>query len=383
MRIVQIVGARPQFVKLGPVARELARRKAAGADLEEVVVHTGQHYDPAMSAAFFDELALPPPAVNLGIGSAAHGAQTGRMLIALEDFLLGSRPDVVVVYGDTNSTLAGALAAAKLGLAVAHVEAGLRSFRRTMPEELNRVATDHLSERLLAPTAAAMDNLRHEGLAGRARLVGDVMFDAVATQATRAGRDSRLLAKLGLAAGTYGVVTLHRAENTAPGALERALAAIGGVSAGLLPLVFPLHPRTRAAIEATLPGWRPPAALTIIEPVGALDMLALTASAAVVLTDSGGLQKEAFILGRPCVTLRGETEWVETVAAGANVVVGTDPEAVLLAARRWRDTGWGAGLDLPARAAQCYGGGLAASRIVDELQALVAQRSVPDLATTQ
>ncbi len=356
VRVVQIVGARPQFIKLAPVSRQLAR---PGSGVQELIVHTGQHYDPQMSAVFFAELGIPPPAANLEVGSAAHGRQTAAMLERIEDFLLESRPDAVIVYGDTNSTLAGALAAAKLRLPVAHVEAGLRSYNRSMPEELNRVATDHLSDLLLAPTEAAVRNLAREGLSDRTRLVGDVMYDAVLANRELARSESRMLQQLGLTAGAFGLVTVHRAESTAPEVLSRVLALLERVS-GVLPLVMPLHPRTRAAIGSALPDWRPPAQLRLIDPVGSLDMLQLTGAAAVVITDSGGLQKEAFILGTPCVTLRGETEWVETLECGANTLVGADTAAAVAAVQLAMTQGPPFRTDAASRAARFYGEGKAA-----------------------
>lgn len=321
VRVVSVVGARPQFVKIAPVSRAFARSPVP---IEDLIVHTGQHYDDAMSKVFFDELGIPMPAVNLGIGSGLHGAQTGKMLETIEAFLLERVPDVVVVYGDTNSTLAGALAAAKLHIPVLHVEAGLRSFNRRMPEELNRIATDHLSTLLLAPTAAAVRNLEAEGLAGRTRRTGDVMYDAVLHNSAIARDRSQILAAHGLARGRYGVATVHRAENTTPHELEVLLNALNAAAAEFGPIVFPIHPRTAATIAAALPGWVAAASLRLVPPVGYLDMLALVDGARFVLTDSGGLQKEAFFLGKPCCTLRNETEWVETVELGANRIVGSD-----------------------------------------------------------
>src|SRR5262245_12860048 len=367
MRWVSVVGARPQFVKIAPVSRAIAAHNAAGGPpIDDLIVHTGQHYDSGMSDVFFSELEIPAPGVRLGVGSGTHGVQTARMLEGIEALLLERKPDVVVVYGDTNSTIAGALAAVKLHIPLAHVEAGLRSFNRRMPEEVNRVATDHLSDLLLAPTATAMKNLQTEGLAAKAQWCGDVMCDAVLYNVVLARRQSRILETLGLTALGYGVVTIHRAESTEGPVLREILATLDEVARGSIPLVFPVHPRTRRMIEDPAFGWRPSPQLRLVEPLGYLDMLRLVEGARIVLTDSGGLQKEAFFLGRPCVTLRTETEWVETVSAGANVVVGLDRAAILAAVRRWLG-GPPPPLEVDAvrpEVAQHFGAGDTARRIV-------------------
>lgn len=354
LRVVQLVGARPQFIKLAPVSRALALQREV--TVSELIVHTGQHYDPQLSDVFFEELSIPHAAANLEVGSGSHARQTAAMLERIEAYLLANRPDVVVVYGDTNSTLAGALSAAKLHIPVAHVEAGLRSFNRRMPEELNRLATDHLSDLLLAPTETAMKNLTAEGLATRARQVGDVMYDALLANMVTASQRSRILEQLKLA-GAFGLVTIHRAESTTPAALKELFELLTTVSS-VVPLIFPVHPRTRAALHASQPSYRPPAALQLIEPLGPLDMLRMTQAAAVVITDSGGLQKEAFMLGRPCVTLRTETEWVETLEYGDNVLVGRDSVAAVAAVRAALQRSQGSA----QRAAALYGGGAAAHR---------------------
>lgn len=329
--IVSVLGARPQFIKAAVVTRALA----AHGGVREHLLHTGQHYDAQMSDVFFDELGLPAPKWNLGIGSGPHGQQTGRMLEAIEEVLLTTRPDWVVVYGDTNSTLAGTLAAVKLHIPVAHVEAGLRSFNRTMPEEINRVATDHLASLLLAPTPTAMAHLAREGVPeAQCHLVGDVMYDSVLHLAPRAAEQSTVLARTGLHPGSYVLATVHRAENTdSAERLGCILAALSSV-ASETPVVLPLHPRTRAILNDQRAGPALPTGLRLIEPVGYLDMLALERGARLVVTDSGGVQKEAYFQRVPCLTLRHETEWTELVEAGWNrLAPPTSADAVAAAIR--------------------------------------------------
>lgn len=313
--VLTIVGARPQFIKAAVVSRALAE---AGAD--ETLVHTGQHYDVEMSATFFRELGLPTPAHSLEIGSGSHGAQTGRMLEAIEAAIVAASPRVVLVYGDTNSTLAGALAAAKLDVPVAHVEAGLRSFNRRMPEEINRVVTDHVASLLLAPTVTAERNLAAEGIDGdRVHVVGDVMYDLARVAASRLDGRRGVVDRLGLAGTEFALATIHRAENTDdPSRLE---AIVGGLErvAESIPVVLPVHPRTRKTLVAA--GRSLDAGVRVIDPVGYLDMVDLERRAQIVVTDSGGVQKEAFFHQRPCVTLRDETEWVELVELGWNRIV--------------------------------------------------------------
>lgn len=311
-RIVTVVGARPQFVKAAVVSRLLRNHPR----LQEDLVHTGQHYDDRMSEVFFRELEIPPPSVHLGVGSGPHGAQTGRMLEALEATLADLRPALVLVYGDTNSTLAGALASAKLNIPVAHVEAGLRSFARSMPEEINRIVADHLSTILFPPTAAAERRLAEEGLCDRRiERVGDVMYDACLHAAAHGGERHGALAALGVVKGDYILATVHRAENTdRPDRLAAIVAGLAALS-GTAPVVFPLHPRTRAALEVAQP---PTGSIRFIDPVGYFDMQALEAGARLIVTDSGGVQKEAYWHGVPCVTVRDETEWVELLATGWN-----------------------------------------------------------------
>lgn len=334
--VLSVVGARPQFVKLAPLSREL-REPAYRDELTHTIVHTGQHYDTRMSDIFFDELNIPRPDIDLQIGSGTHGQQTARMLEALEQCLLQERPAIVIVYGDTNSTLAGSLAASKLHIPVVHVEAGLRSFNRVMPEEINRIVADHTADWLFAPTPTAMRNLDNEGLSARARNTGDVMYDAVLYNRKLAETRSDIVQRQGLIAKKYGVVTIHRAENTNDEVLPPLLDTLNMIAHEYIPLVFPVHPRTRKGIQEIGDGWRPDPRLTLLEPQGYLDMLQLVSNAAVALTDSGGLQKEAFFLGCPCVTVRGETEWRETVDGGGNTVAGTEPAAIEEAVRKWLD----------------------------------------------
>ena len=331
-KILTVIGARPQFIKAAAVSHRIAETPG----LSETLVHTGQHYDANMSDVFFDELDIPAPAHHLGIAGGPHGAMTGRMLSALEELFMAERPDMVMVYGDTNSTLAGALAAAKLHIPVAHVEAGLRSFNKRMPEEINRILTDQCSERLFTPTATATRNLRGEGVP-EARIVecGDVMFDAALRFAAKAEARGAGAAQLGLGRGEYVLATVHRQENTDDPV--RLAAIMGGLAlvAAELPVLLPLHPRTRARAEAANMA-DALAALHIVEPVGYLGMTGLEKDAAVIATDSGGVQKEAFFHGVPCVTLRDETEWVELVEAGWNSLIppgdaGTIRDAILAA----------------------------------------------------
>lgn len=323
LKIVSIVGARPQFIKAAALSRELRKKH------NEILVHTGQHYDENMSDIFFEELDIPRPNYALGIGSGPHGAQTGAMLAGIETILLNEKPNWTLVYGDTNSTLAGALAAAKLHIPVAHVEAGLRSFNRAMPEEINRVLTDHIASLLFCPTQTALENLSREGITQGAYLSGDVMWDALQFARSRAREGSDILQRLGLMEKGFLLATLHRAENTDDPARLRAI--LSAFDALAEPLVFPVHPRTQKALSAL--GWQPAAHIRLLEPLGYLDMVRLQESARLVLTDSGGMQKEAFWLGTPCITLREETEWVETLQAGWNALAGSDPRRILALAR--------------------------------------------------
>jgi UDP-GlcNAc3NAcA epimerase len=352
VRIATIVGNRPQFVKAAAVSRRL--REAH----EELLVHTGQHYDDELSRIFFDELDVPAPDRQLGVGSGTAGEQTARMLAALEPVLREWGPDLVLVYGDTNSTLAGALAAAQLRLPVAHVEAGMRSGDWSMPEELNRVLTDHASDLLLCSTPHAVANLEREGAHGRVELVGDVMADVSLTFASVAEERSTALRDHGLKPGGYLLVTAHRAGNVDDPERLRQLVEL--LEALPVQTLFPLHPRTRARLEAAGLLERLSAAprLRVTAPLGYLDFLVLARHARAILTDSGGVQKEAYLLGTPCVTLRSTTEWVETVEQGWNVLVDLDRDAALAALDREPPAG-----ERP----ELYGGGHAAERICDVL----------------
>lgn len=336
MRLMNIVGARPQFIKVASVLRAIDQYNAAhpASTIREVLVHTGQHYDHEMSQVFFKELELKDPDYHLGVGSGTHAYQTGEMIKRVEDVLLGEKPDVVMVYGDTNSTLAGALAAAKLHIAVAHVEAGLRSFNKKMPEEINRVLTDHVSDLLFCPTETAVKNLEREGISKGVNLVGDVMYDSVLYNLDLAEKRSRVMEKLGLSRKGFALATVHRAENTDdPDRLRLILQGLDQVVQAGLPVIVPIHPRTRKQLESL---GLSTDNVQLIDPVSYLDMLLLEKQARVILTDSGGVQKEAYWLGVPCVTLRDETEWVETVQSGWNTLVGTRTNSILTALRRVR-----------------------------------------------
>ena len=322
LKILTLVGARPQFIKAAPISRALS---AAGH--EEFLVHTGQHYDKNMSETFFKELNIPTPDVNLGIGSGSHGEQTGRMLMNIEPIVIAQRPDFVCVYGDTNSTLAGALAAAKLNVPVAHVEAGLRSFNRKMPEEINRILTDHISSLLFCPTPVAVGNLEKEGISKNVHLVGDVMYDSVKQNAELADRQSKIHEKFSVRSKSYALATVHRAENTDdPGRLKRICSALEQLTDEGFDVILPLHPRTRKKLKSLDLSLKK---LQVIDPVSYLDMLKLETRAGIILTDSGGVQKEAYWLGVPCITLRDETEWVDTVESGWNVLVGCDTTRIV------------------------------------------------------
>jgi len=376
LKLVSIVGARPQFIKVAPLVRSFEQlTRERGRPVDHIIIHAGQHYDPGMSDVFFDELAIPPAAINLGVGSGSHGVQTGQMLARIEDALVNSRPDLVVTYGDTNSALAATLSAAKLHIPVAHVEAGLRSFNRRMPEEINRIVADHVSDLLLAPTPTAIANLDTEGLGKRAILTGDIMYDAVLFNRRLAAQRSRILERLALEPRRYGVVTIHRAENTDDETrLGKALLALDEIAATAVPLVFPLHPRTAKVLRSRFPTWSPHPRLQLIPPIGYLDTLSLVGHARMLLTDSGGLQKEAFFLGCPCITLRDETEWVETLHGGGNILTGVDPEAIRAAVSTWDARCPEGRGDFSTAVAASFGDGHAADRIRDAVLAFVVPR---------
>jgi len=359
MKIVTVVGARPQFVKASVLSHALGTLPGC----HEVIVHTGQHYDPVMSDIFFEELEIPRPAYQLKIEEKSHGAMTGRMIAQIEEVLLKENPDAVLVYGDTNSTLAGALAAAKLHIPVAHVEAGLRSFNRRMPEEINRILTDQCSSLLFTPTNKATNQLLKEGFSPDTVLeVGDIMYDC----ALRFSGRSTILDELELAPKKYVMATLHRAENTDdPNRLRGYLAGLEKISQEI-PVVMPLHPRTQKALNAA--ELAPKGSLRVIPPVGYNAMLSLEKGAKAILTDSGGVQKEAYFFQVPCLTLRDETEWVELIESGANRLVPPDPRKIVQAYRDLQEIEWVAGL---------YGNGNAAETISRHLNAFIQNRHDP------
>lgn len=360
IKIVTIVGARPQFIKAAAVSRAI--RHLYSGKIVEVLVHTGQHYDENMSKIFFDELDIPHPKYNLEISGGQHGAMTGRMLEAVEKVMLDEKPDWVLIYGDTNSTLAGALAAAKLHIPIAHVEAGLRSFNMRMPEEINRILSDRVSSLLFCPTDTAVKNLKMDGISEGVHNVGDVMFDVSIFYRGLARERSSIIDNLGLSERRYVLATCHRAENTdIPERLLGIVDALADISHDM-PVVLPLHPRTRKLLEQ-FGGVERLRSVKVVEPVSFLDMIRLEQSAHAIVTDSGGVQKEAYFFGVPCLTTRDETEWVETVESGWNQLVGADKECILAAY---------SGLRRPASQPKFYGDGRAAENI---LQLLLTSRS--------
>ncbi|UCD76944.1 MAG: UDP-N-acetylglucosamine 2-epimerase (non-hydrolyzing) [Phycisphaerales bacterium] len=363
VKIATIVGARPQFIKAAVVSRVIRERnREVGADegISESIIHTGQHFDTNMSEVFFEEMDIPRPDHHLGIGGGSHGQMTGRMIERIEAILTDDPPDWVLVYGDTNSTLAGALAAVKLHIPLAHVEAGLRSFNRRMPEEINRVLTDHAANLVFAPTDVAVQNLKREGIDPKliAR-VGDVMYDAMLFYRSIASDRSTIISDLGLTSKQYVLATVHRAENTDdPVRLKGIMDGLAGLNKDLA-VVLPLHPRTRKMLSQQRIIDETSQRIRLIDPVGYLDMVMLEASAALIATDSGGVQKEAYFNRVPCLTLRDETEWVELVTAGANRVVGTDPRKIVEAGT--------AALQTRIDQGNLYGDGRAGEAIIDRL----------------
>jgi len=370
MKIVTIIGARPQFIKASTVSRAIsALIDDTGEDsIQEIIVHTGQHYDGNMSKLFFEELSIPAPQVNLNIGSGPHGQMTGRMLIKIEDFLIAEKPDWILVYGDTNSTLAGALAAAKLNMPVAHVEAGLRSFNRRMPEELNRVMTDHLARLLFVPNDTAVHNLKNEGISNGVVQCGDVMLDAFLFFKEKAITESEILDRLNITPGDFCLATLHRQENTDDaGRLASILSAFEEISRRGGPVILPMHPRTRKVMQENKICISQASDVRVIQPVGYLDMIKLESHASLVLTDSGGVQKEAYFAEVPCITLRDETEWVETVAAGVNILAGADKKAIIEACEQAKS------MNVKLKAG-IYGDGSAAEIIVQNIISSINER---------
>jgi len=350
MKILTIVGARPQFIKAATISRSIASRS----DVQEIIVHTGQHFDADMSDVFFEELKIPRPDYNLGIHSGSHGVMTGRMLEQLEPVMVKEKPDVVLVYGDTNSTLAGALCASKLNIPIAHVEAGLRSFNRKMPEEINRVLTDHISSFLFAPTAVAEQNLNNEGIDNdKVALVGDVMYDAAIFYRPHAQKP-KWFDEIVAADKGFILSTIHRAENTDD--QTRLMQIFNGLASSTRPVILPLHPRTHKKIEDFK--IKIPNSVHIVPPAGYLEMIWLELNAAVIATDSGGVQKEAYFHEKPCITLRDETEWVELVDRGYNCIVGSDSDKIAQKINSFEVENFKTGL---------YGEGNSADLILDRL----------------
>ena len=350
MKIASIVGARPNFIKAAPVSREIRK------ELNEVLIHTGQHYDYEMDKIFFDELNIPTPDYHLGVGSGSHSYQTGEMLKRIEEVLIKEEPDIVLVYGDTNSTLAGALVAVKLHIKVGHVEAGLRSFDRRMPEEINRVLTDHCSDLLFCPTETAVKNLKNEGIAKGVYLTGDVMVDALQESIKIAEKKSRILDALDLKPEEYYLATVHRAENTDD--FDR-LKSIVDAFCKIRHIVFPCHPRTEKMFKKFNLWDKLQKGVRVIKPVGYLDMLVLEKNARKILTDSGGVQKEAYIFKVPCITIRDTTEWAETVEDGWNILVGADGEMIIMMIEEFNPNG---------EQRNVFGDGKASKNIVDILK---------------
>jgi UDP-GlcNAc3NAcA epimerase len=358
IKIVTIVGARPQFIKAAAVSRAIQHFKSES--ISEVIVHTGQHYDENMSDVFFNELGIPQPKYNLAISGGSHGSMTGRMLEGIEGVFQKEKPDLVLIYGDTNSTLAGALAASKLHIPIAHVEAGLRSFNMRMPEEINRILSDRVSSILFCPTDTAVNNLKAEGITKGVNNVGDVMYDVALHYRDKAREQSDILNKLGLVGKPYVLATCHRAENTDdPKRLHGIMQALS-IIAEKVPIVFPIHPRTHKLIsDQCLTHYLD--RLIILNPLSFLDMVALEQAAKTILTDSGGVQKEAFFYNVPCITMRDETEWVETVHLGWNRLVGASSTAIVNGINQTMESSFSTQTSAP------YGDGKAAEKIVIQI----------------
>ncbi|AYD39336.1 UDP-N-acetylglucosamine 2-epimerase (non-hydrolyzing) [Clostridium fermenticellae] len=347
MRVSTILGARPQFIKAAVVSKKIREKN------KEIIIHTGQHYDDNMSKIFFDELEIPKPDYNLNIGSGYHGFQTGNMLIKIEDILLKEKPDIVLVYGDTNSTIAGALAASKLLIPIAHIEAGLRSFNKNMPEEQNRILTDHISDYLFAPTETSEINLKKEGISRNVFKIGDVMYDGILHFSKLASVKSMIISRLNIR-DKYILATIHRAENTND--ISKLKNIVQALNESGKRIILPLHPRTQKYISQY--NLKISSNVSIIHPIGYLDMLMLEKNAEKILTDSGGVQKEAFFLGKPCITLREETEWIETVNNGWNILVGSNAKKIIQSINEF----------LPQKERKNYfGNGDAADKIVNIL----------------
>ncbi len=330
MKIISIVGARPQFIKAALLSKTLRKEDK----VQEILIHTGQHYDDNMSKTFFEQLSIPAPDINLGIGGGTHAEQSGAMMIGIEKIILKEKPHCVIVYGDTNSTLAGAVTAAKCNVPLIHVEAGLRSFNRAMPEEINRIIADRLSKILFCPTETAVSNLHYEGITEGVHFVGDIMYDALLTFLPIAQQKSNIVEKLGLSGKKYGLLTIHRAANTDDD--QRLKTILEAIKQTQLIIVFPIHPRTQKMLQEYHISLPPNIIPT--EPLSYFDMLTLESKADCILTDSGGVQKEAYWLGVRCITLREETEWIETVECGWNKIVGVDKSLITSTIERWRPT---------------------------------------------
>lgn len=346
MKIISVVGARPQFIKLGPLSKKIRKNHC------EIIVHTGQHYSDNMSDSFFRELEIPNPDYNLEIGSDSHAKQTGRMLIGLEELYEKEKPDLVITFGDTNSTIAGALSASKLNIPVAHVEAGLRSFNKEMPEEINRILTDHCSELLFAPTKTAMKNLKKEGLINKSYLTGDIMVDVLKDNIEKIKFNSKLLKKLGLIPKKYCLLTLHRPYNVDnPNFIKRIFKTLSNIE---MDIVFPVHPRTKKMMQKF--HIKISNNIKLIDPANYLDFICLENNASKIITDSGGVQKEAYILKVPCITTRPETEWIETVDSGWNILVGFNMKKLINAVNSFVPNG---------EYKQLFGNGNCAEKIVN------------------